>query len=378
MIPCWLLCMDAVAVSRVRRKAMRCPMRFLSAAVLIFSSLMLACTQPAAAPTAAESENTTAPASPTDTAMAKSTDTQPSVPTQVANQPPDPSSNPDAINCVGAEAVRNIRAEYEANHIRAKDTYIGERMCLRGEISGFSEDERASRIGVKVGDDAGFSLAHINRDNRSGPAETAEVELNSWRVWRVWMLESSVGDSVEAVCRIETFTPTKQDPKRAVGIPLFTDCQRVVDGVLWTPPAATPVPTPTSLPCASAEFGDRSRWWLNIDCPAKKVTVSRTWHRDESGGFDFLSDGDSAVVTIEYDSDSVESARRIDEHPSTWMRWVEGDQTGESVREMWEAPGDIAEEIISYWRRGEIYGISIAVGECCRPDRDERFHFPNP
>ena len=354
-------------------------MRFLSSSAMVFVlALMLACTQPAAAPTAAESDNATTPAPPADTAMAKRTGAPPSVLTQAATQPPDPSSNPDALNCVGAEAIRKIRGEYEANHIRAKETYIGERMCLRGEISGFSENERVSRISVKVGDDAGFSLGHINRDNRSGPAETAEKELNSWRVWRAWMLESSVGDSVEAVCRIETFTPTKQDPKRTPGIPLFTDCQQVVDGVLWTPPAATLVPTPTPLPCASPEFGDRSTWWLNIDCPANKVTVSRTWHRDESGGFDFLSDGDSALVSIAYDPDHGQWPSGIDQYPTTWSRLVEGDQAGESIREIWEAPPEIAENIIFHWRRGEIYGISIAVGECCRPDRDERFHFPNP
>ena len=155
--------------------------------------------------------------------------------TQGTSRPTEVLVSTKMLDCIGADGIRKIRAEYAANHIQAEETYIGQRVCLRGTISGFFEDERIGGVGAKVGDDADFSLRHINSDNRSGPLETAGEELNSWHVWRAWMMESNVGDAVEAECRIKTFAPTKQDPKRTRGTPLFDDCQRVVDGVLWTP-----------------------------------------------------------------------------------------------------------------------------------------------
>ena len=274
--------------------------------------------------------------------------------------------NPD---CIGADGIKEIRAEYAANRLRAEETYIGERMCLKGTISGFGESKLFIRVVVKVGEEVRFYLSHRDPKRYSSRSEATEKQKQTWPGWREWMMSSSVGDTIEAECKLYTFTPTKEDPRRERGIPLFSSCKRVVDGAIWTPSTPTPVPPPTLLPCRVFEYSD-STWSFEIDCPAGKVFLGRTRPIDGSGQFDFLSDGDSATIFVEYHSDSyeIQSSRFIDEHPTTWSRWVERDPTGDSVGEMWEAPQDLADEIISYWRRGEIYAIQVAV-ECCRRDR---------
>ena len=120
------------------------------------------------------------------------------------------------LRCRGVDAIQEIRAEFAANHIRAKETYVGQQMCLSGTIRNFAE---RIAIYVDVGDEATFTLRPVNEDEWSR------------RAWRAWMLESSVGDIVEAECRLDAFTPTNRNSTR--GIPLFTDCQRVVGGVCY-------------------------------------------------------------------------------------------------------------------------------------------------
>ena len=285
--------------------------------------------------------------------------------------PASPNVTPaSSSGCLGADGIRKIRAEYAANSARTQETYVGQRICLTGTISSFYESEGRSIINMTVGEDARFSLSHIDKVLYPGPMSTAEEERLRWFAWRAWMLESNVGDVVEAECRIEAFTPTKVDPKKTPGIPLFRDCQRVVGGVLWTPPipTPTPAPTPAPIPCIEAEFGERSSEWLVIDCPAGKVTAGKWVFTTRSGELQFLSDGDSSVVSFQFLSiDETQSDVEV-EHPSQWTRRVEDAPDGESKTEVWEAPPEAAAALISRWQRGGSEWLILVFGECCSVD----------
>lgn len=158
-------------------------------------------------------------------------DTAPSAPSDV--KPPvaraqQSSLTDDELDCRGVDAIREIRSEFTANPIRARETLIGQRLCLEGEVSGFYEEERFSRVNVAVGEEARYVIAHVNRYMvMSGTVATQEAQRAEWEDWREWMLSLNVGDEIKAECRIETFTPTRQDPRREAGIPLFEDCELV-------------------------------------------------------------------------------------------------------------------------------------------------------
>lgn len=275
--------------------------------------------------------------------------------------------------CIGAKAIEEIRAEYAANHLRARETYIGKRICLRGTISIFYENERHGGVGVTVWDDIDLPLLHMNRDMLGGSSE----ELNRWRAWRAWMLASSVGDSVEAECEIAELAPTKDNPKETPGTPVLQDCQRVVDGVLWTAPAATPPPTPTSLPCAPVVLGDPNGTWLSIDCPAGTVTLGDgPVYPDEREELRTLMGGDSNIVAFYFHSIDEDLSDDPYGHHSPWNRRVEERVSKGGVRLAWEAPSETASAIISEWRRGVAVELFMLVGDCCFYDM--YFELPRP
>ena len=245
---------------------------------------------------------------------------------------------------------------------RAKETYIGQRICLKGKISGIHEGEKYAGVSVAVEGGVEIGLGHVNRESVwVGPGE----ELNSWNVWRAWMLAISVGDTVEAECEIMALAPTKQQPKMAPGTPILEDCKRVVDGVLWTAPTATPVPTPTPLPCAPARLGDPAYMWLNIDCLAGKVTLGRVIYPDERMDFQPLLGGDSTTVAFYFRPVNGDWSDDLYGHHSPWKRWVEEPENEGEVSFVWEAPPDIAAVITSEWRRGVAVELLMAAGDCC-------------
>ena len=281
---------------------------------------------------------------------------------------PTPTDRGAGLDCISADGIDKIRAEYAANNVRARATLIGERVCLRGPILWFSHgDLTTSGVGAAVGDEATFGLAHINWNGYPGPRQPTEDDLNSWQFWLEWLLSSNVGDTVEAECEIEGFTPTKEDPKRTPGVPIFTDCKRVVDGALWVAPTRTPVPTPTPIPCDSAEYGDRENQWMVIACPAGTVTVGQAVYDSY-----FLGQGDATTVAYYISWVDDEAEGQPYDHPSLWKRWVKEAQDGETLTELWEAPPELADTLISGWRNGEIKVVGFAFGECCAVDMQFR------
>ena len=259
--------------------------------------------------------------------------------------------------------------------MRAQETFIGERVCLRGTISGFYESNRGVEVGIAVGEDADFRLARITRDSLSW----ADGERMDSEEWRAWVLSRSMGDTIEAECKIWKFTPTGQAPKRTPGIPMFIDCQRVVGGVTWAPPTSTPLPTPTPAPafhrplrftgpCVSAELGDPFYEWLVIDCPAGKVTLGRGNYHNESEEFYFFSTGESTIVSFYFRSAEEDQSNERYAYHSPWERRVEGPQGGRARKKYGMLPLIVAANFISQWRSGQAVELSISFGECCSLD----------
>ena len=159
-------------------------------------------------------------------------------------------------DCRGEDFVREVQAAFEANPHRARQTYIGERVCVRGEVSGFPTDREVGRgtdgsvlIAVSVGVDPGFLIpyAHdeteLNEFDRNIPdgltdaqqdAKSEELHREFGRLeqekrdgYHKWVVAFSMGDALEAECTVKTLTPTKQNPKRTPGLPMFRDCKLV-------------------------------------------------------------------------------------------------------------------------------------------------------
>ena len=266
-------------------------------------------------------------------------------------------SQEQTSSCLGADGIREIRAEYAANPIRAQETYVGQRWCLRGTISSFNEGGNYSTVNAAIGDEAQFLVGPPRRRQRSPLDSTL-------RGWRAWILTTNVGDVVEADCYLSALNSSPGEyPKRTPGTPLFLGCQLLIAGVLWTPPTPTPAPTPTPIPCIKAEFGDRSDDWLTIDCPAGKVTVGLAY-RDE-----LLSDGDSVIIAFYFDAGDEDGYSDDSyDHSSPWKRRVEAPQSERGATEIWEAPPDIAAIFISQLRRSGVLSVSLAIRECCSED----------
>ena len=263
--------------------------------------------------------------------------------------------------CLGADGVREIRAEYAANSVRAIETYVGEQVCVRGKISGFrgwrnsSTRERFVHINVAVGDGSEFAL--VRGDIRNG---------SDWQEWRDWALTRNVGDTVEAECRVKKFALVKGSPRGTTPVPVFTNCQRVGGGVIWTP---QPSPTPTLGPCGAAGYGERSYQWLTIDCAAGRVAIGWNIAAHDREWTGFLFEGDSTTIafyTIVYDEDDWSDDRY--EHHASWERVAVQPQDRASRAVEWEAPPDVAAIIISQWRRGNTRELIVLFGECCEID----------
>ena len=269
------------------------------------------------------------------------------------------------MDCGGAEAIEAVRAEYAANHLRARETYVGQRLCVEGRITAFGQ---RYQVYAKVGgaDGTSFLLGYA-RPERS-------ERTNSREAWEAWVMASSVGDAVSADCEIADLAPTENRPREAPGTPVLEGCQKVVDGALWTPPTPTPGPTPACIP---VEFGD-PHMWLSIDCPGERVTLGRVSYAPGSGEFDpgerevirSLADSGATIIAF-YFLSAVEASGSDDlyRHHSPWKGWIEEsrDESRDEKRVgfTWEAPPDIAAIIISEWRRGTAAYLSVLVGDCC-------------
>ena len=113
-------------------------------------------------------------------------------------------------DCVDEGGMDRMRAEYRENKNRANQKYVGQLICLRGTVSGFSESTNYSSVDATIGDMVGLAQVRFDIGHRKGSA--------GGREWQAWMLSKSVGDTVEAVCTVEQFwfpdTPTFRDCRR--------------------------------------------------------------------------------------------------------------------------------------------------------------------
>lgn len=261
------------------------------------------------------------------------------------------------LDCAGQDFLKKVRADYAANPVRAGWEYVGQRVCLKGKVSGFSGSERSISVKVDIGEGVWFYLR--NRWDK-GPGRTTDHEWAVAGMWKEWALSASVGDRIEVECEVEAL--------KVPGTPALTDCQRVVGGVAWTPPTPTPIPTSTPFPCTVAKFGD-GRAWLHIDCSAESVTVGAANVLGEFEGFQTLSAEGPVFVSFRF----IYAGDRItdDADGSYWKQQATNPLGGSGQGLMWEAPPDVAAYIMSEWRHHDAKELGIYVnGECCSLNLD--------
>lgn len=128
-------------------------------------------------------------------------------------------------DCRGVDLVREVRAEWAANRMRARKTYEGERYCLRATLTGIWPRS----VVLRIDEDVAFSVAYlIEKPHRSATHEEQMQiqEENSRRQdeWEAWLLTLNNGDTMEAYCTVEQISDHRQRwlPH---GTLIFEDCE---------------------------------------------------------------------------------------------------------------------------------------------------------
>lgn len=117
---------------------------------------------------------------------------------------PDSAAQTDSASsdCHDADLIREIRAEWAANNLRAIETYGGGRFCLRATILGVNP---YGGIMAQFGD-ATFLVSHRrDPDQMDG--------------WQEWVITLNSGDPIVADCQIRPLGNPRYQP-----LPQFTDC----------------------------------------------------------------------------------------------------------------------------------------------------------
>lgn len=267
----------------------------------------------------------------------------------------------EQLDCMGQDFIEKLRADYAANPIRAKEAYVGQRVCLKGAISSFTTGERGNGINATIGESTvsfwfGYSGWGGWADSHLSHADTQDMGLT----WNEWLRARNVGDAVEAECKIYSVAASQRTPGR----PVFTDCKRVVRGIVWVP---TPVPTSTPFPCTVVDFGDPRRAWLSIDCSAGKVTVGVANALGEFEGFQTLSAEGSPFVSFQFIYADGRGVENVD--GGYWKQRIGEPLDERGLSLMWEAPLSVAAFIMSEWRHHDTEELAIFVnGTCCNLD----------
>ena len=85
--------------------------------------------------------------------------------------------------CVDADVIRDIEAEFEANQDKTKEKYVGQRLCVRGEVIGISEGTMQGTASVLVRRkrlfDTEFQIKYMIRN---GQRESRATSLRQGRV----------------------------------------------------------------------------------------------------------------------------------------------------------------------------------------------------
>ena len=115
---------------------------------------------------------------------------------------PSPARETSQQDCLDNDSVGEIRAEYEANPFRAEETFVGERICLKGKIESFHE-ERSQR-GVSLGIEDNWRIRVDKLLPGYGETEELLDYEREWEQWADWLMSSSVGDTVEFECMIDS------------------------------------------------------------------------------------------------------------------------------------------------------------------------------
>ena len=99
--------------------------------------------------------------------------------------------------CVDADVIRDIEAEFEASQDKTKEKYVGQRLCVRGEVIGISEGTMQGTASVLVrrkrNFDTEFQIKYMIRDGQR------ESWATSLRQGTVVEAECTVRDVWDAV-----------------------------------------------------------------------------------------------------------------------------------------------------------------------------------
>ena len=161
--------------------------------------------------------------------------TTPEPAVQTANNP----------GCIEA-GISDILSEFAANPFRARDMYVGEIVCLHGEITIHIRENNYIGARVKITADTGaFSIRLVKAEEWALKTPRADYE-REWEEWEGWVMSSSVGDRVDFRCKITGLRDAKRGYSYPPGAPGLRDCARLSAQVQAVPSVGTPGTTPES------------------------------------------------------------------------------------------------------------------------------------
>ena len=129
----------------------------------------------------------------------------------------------------------DIYDEHAANPFRAGDRYVGEQICLTGEIGLFHINDYGFRIivaftGNDPQSDLRFTISEPERSEALDSGMSME-KLRRWNDWQSLFMEASVGDEIKAECQITGIGDgvERRDGSRVFrkGVPVLGRCEWV-------------------------------------------------------------------------------------------------------------------------------------------------------
>ena len=136
-------------------------------------------------------------------------------------------SEPSTSDCLDAEGIGNIRAEWQDPSAEGViDKYLGKTFCVQGEIASIHSSDVSINVLAHVEDADGLFISHIK--GLVTPSQVQEYENEKAKELESWLRGKNKGDTIFARCSIQDFA-LPGDDKLEMGTPKFGRCILVTE-----------------------------------------------------------------------------------------------------------------------------------------------------
>ena len=126
-----------------------------------------------------------------------------------------------ALDCLDADDIVAMRAEWNADSEATEAKYVGKEVCVQGDIVSIWELETSIAVGSRVGG-ISIGISHIKDPDptRTWRGVEPDIERARAKELKKWLKGKEIGDPLVANCPIEGFEDS-EDSNNEVGTPEF-------------------------------------------------------------------------------------------------------------------------------------------------------------